>query len=150
MVCDKLKSGHNLWPKLREMWFVINRKSLPGGASNDQRGYQTRPWTHKKHPKHVLLGLKFASLNKYSSHGGIWHPKQGFFFFKKSESNDAMILPLNKYNLADLSNTKFYKNITELCKTSLSTLDFQKILPSYTNVCMKNNKYVRSPKIISF
>ena len=37
-----------------------------------------------------------------------------------------MILPLNKYNLEDLSNTKFYKNITELGKTTLSTLDFQK------------------------
>ena len=34
-----------------------------------------------------------------------------------------MILPLNKYNLEDLSNTKFYKNITELGKTTLSTLD---------------------------
>ena len=51
-----------------------------------------------------------------------------------------MILPLNKYNLEDLSNTKFYKNITELGKTTPSTLDFQKILPSYTNFCMKNNK----------
>ena len=29
-----------------------------------------------------------------------------------------MILPLNKYNLEDLSNTKFYKNITELGKTT--------------------------------
>ena len=37
-----------------------------------------------------------------------------------------MILPLKKYNLEDLSNTKFYKNITELGKTTLSTLDFQK------------------------
>ena len=37
-----------------------------------------------------------------------------------------MILPLNKYNLEDLSNTKFYKNITELGK---STLDFQKYYP---------------------
>ena len=61
-----------------------------------------------------------------------------------------MILPLNKYNLEDLSNTKFYKNITELGKTTRSTLDFQKILPSYTNVCMKNNKYVRSPKTYPF
>ena len=44
-----------------------------------------------------------------------------------------MILPLNKYNLEDLSNTKFYKNITELGKTTLSTtlstLDFQKYYP---------------------
>ena len=37
-----------------------------------------------------------------------------------------MILPLNKYNLEDLSNTKFYKNITELGKTTLITIDFQK------------------------
>ena len=194
MVCDKLKSGHNIWPKLREMWLVINRKSLPGGGDlqwpkgvscsrggtqyksgyrdvpqtwvaksgrqvhqwvpffsktwyfdgsifqnflnfapkwrkfgtlvqnganfsekfwflvhgwvtfpskwvhgwvafqKSQRhtptqtkveyppGDHAQPWTHKKHPKHVLLGLKFASLNKYSS--GIWHSKQGFFFFK--------------------------------------------------------------------
>ena len=34
-------------------------------------------------------------------------------------------LPLNKYNLEDLSNTKFYKNITGLGKTTLSMLDFQ-------------------------
>ena len=40
-----------------------------------------------------------------------------------------MILPLNKYNVEDLSNTKFYKNITELGKTTLSTLDFQKYYP---------------------
>ena len=51
-----------------------------GGHSNDKRGYQPHPWTHKKDPKHIFLWLKFASLNKYSS--GIWHPKQGFFFFK--------------------------------------------------------------------
>ena len=31
-----------------------------------------------------------------------------------------MIIPLNKYNLEDLLNTKFYKNITELGKTTLS------------------------------
>ena len=58
-----------------------------------------------------------------------------------------MILPLNKYNLEDLSNTKFYKNITELGKTTLSMLDFQ---PPTQIFCMKNNKYVRSPKIIPF
>ena len=40
-----------------------------------------------------------------------------------------MILPLNKYNLEHLLNTKFYKNITELGKSTLSTLDFQKITP---------------------
>ena len=40
-----------------------------------------------------------------------------------------MILPLNKYNLEDLSNTKFYKNIKELGKTTLSMLDFQKYDP---------------------
>ena len=33
------------------------------GHSNDKRGYQARPWTHKKHPKYICLGLKFASLN---------------------------------------------------------------------------------------
>ena len=51
-----------------------------GGHSNDKRGSQARPWTHKKHPKHVFLRLKFASLNKYSS--GIWRPKTSIFFFK--------------------------------------------------------------------
>ena len=40
-----------------------------------------------------------------------------------------MILPLNKYNLEDLSNTKLYINITELGKTTISTLDFQKYYP---------------------
>ena len=40
-----------------------------------------------------------------------------------------MILPLNKYNLEDLSNTKIYKNISELGKSTLSTLDFQKYYP---------------------
>ena len=40
-----------------------------------------------------------------------------------------MILPLNKYNLEHLSNTKFYKNIAELGKTTLSMYDFQKYYP---------------------
>ena len=26
-----------------------------GGHSNGKRGYQARPWTHKKHPNHVLF-----------------------------------------------------------------------------------------------
>ena len=47
-----------------KFFFVVPRG---GGHLNDKRGYQARPWTHKKHPKHVFLGLKFASLNKYSS-----------------------------------------------------------------------------------
>ena len=56
-----------------------------------------------------------------------------------------MILPLNKYNLEDLSNTKFYKNIT--WQNYPKYVRFPKISPSYTNFCMKNNpKYVRSPK----
>ena len=33
----------------------------------------------KKHPEHVFPGMKFTSLNKYSS--GISHPKQVFCFF---------------------------------------------------------------------
>ena len=40
-----------------------------------------------------------------------------------------MFLPLIKFNLEDLSNTKFYKNTTELGKTTLSTYDFQKKYP---------------------
>ena len=40
-----------------------------------------------------------------------------------------MILPLNKYNSENLLNTKFYKNIIELGKTTVSTLDFQKYYP---------------------
>ena len=28
---------------------------LPGGHSNGKRGYQARPWTHKKHPNHVFF-----------------------------------------------------------------------------------------------
>ena len=27
----------------------------PGGHSNGNEGYQARPWTHKKHPNHVLI-----------------------------------------------------------------------------------------------
>ena len=40
MVCDQLKSGHNLWPKLREMWFVLNQQKIAagGGHSNDKKG----------------------------------------------------------------------------------------------------------------
>ena len=34
-----------------------------GCHSNDKMGYQARPWTYKKHPKHVFPRLKFASLN---------------------------------------------------------------------------------------
>ena len=26
-----------------------------GGHSNGKRGYQARPWTHKKHPNHVFF-----------------------------------------------------------------------------------------------
>ena len=63
-----------------------------------------------------------------------------------------MILPLNKYYLEDLSNTKFYKNITKLGKTTLSTLDFQKYYPltqfffKWKTTLMP--KYVRFPKKI--
>ena len=57
------------------------RSKTQGGHSAGKRGYQARPWTHKKHPKHIFPRLKFTSLNKYSS--GIWHPKQVFFFNPK-------------------------------------------------------------------
>ena len=30
-------------------------KRSPGSHSNGKRGYQARPWTHKKHPNHVFL-----------------------------------------------------------------------------------------------
>ena len=70
----------------------------------------------KKHPKHVFLGLKFASLNKYSS--GIWHPKQGFFFFKTlNKYNDVMILPLKKIrgSIFQIQNsTKTSQNLAKL------------------------------------
>ena len=144
MVCDKLKSGHNLWPKLHEMWFVINRKSLPGGASNDQMGYQAHPWTHKKHPKRVLLRLKFSSLNKYSSR--IWHPKQGFFFFK----NPKQVQFRGSFKYKILQKKKKKKKKKRTWQNYPKYVRFPKILPSYTNVCMKNNKYVRSQKIIPF
>ena len=29
-----------------------------GGHSNCKRGYQARPWTHKKHPNHIFSGMK--------------------------------------------------------------------------------------------
>ena len=32
-----------------------------GGHSNGKRGYQARPWTHKKHPNHIFLGMKIDS-----------------------------------------------------------------------------------------
>ena len=33
----------------------------PGGGTRmarAERGYQARPWTHKKHPNHVFSGMK--------------------------------------------------------------------------------------------
>ena len=44
----------------RKLLFVsissTNWSFLPRGAhSNGKRGYQARPWTHKKHPNHVLF-----------------------------------------------------------------------------------------------
>ena len=57
--------------------FTLN--FIRGGALEWREGYQARPWTHKKHPKYVLLGLKFASLNKYSS--GIYTLNHDFFPF---------------------------------------------------------------------
>ena len=58
-----------------------------------------------------------------------------------------MILPLNKYNLEDLSNTKFYNSITEFGKINPKyILDFKNITLLHT-FCMKNNpKYVKSSK----
>ena len=54
----------------REHWynaFYDYKRFMPlnPGHSNGKKGYQARPWTHKKHPKHVFPGLKFSSLNKY-------------------------------------------------------------------------------------
>ena len=51
---------------------------MGGGALEWRKGYQARPWTHKKQPKYVLPGLKFASLNKYSS--WIYTLNNVFFF----------------------------------------------------------------------
>ena len=40
-----------------------------GGHSNGKRGYQARPWTHKKHPNHVLFRYeedpKYAFLHAF-------------------------------------------------------------------------------------
>ena len=55
-----------------------------GGTRMTEGGIRLVHELTKRTPKHLFLGLKFASLNKYSSE--IWQPKQGFFFLK----------PLNK------------------------------------------------------
>ena len=34
-----------------------------GGHSNGKRGYQARPWTHKKHPNQVLFRYEKKTLN---------------------------------------------------------------------------------------
>ena len=34
---------------------VILARPGGGGHSNGKRGYQARPWTHKKYPNHVLF-----------------------------------------------------------------------------------------------
>ena len=46
------------------------KKPFPGGHSNGKRGYQARPWTHKKHPNHVLFRYekkdpKYAFLHAF-------------------------------------------------------------------------------------
>ena len=48
--------SQNAYPTVVHKWvtFWIKKKS-PGGHSNGKRGYQARPWTHKKHPYHVLF-----------------------------------------------------------------------------------------------
>ena len=38
-------------------WLLKDRQT-PGGHSNGKRGYQARPWAHKKHPNHVFSGMK--------------------------------------------------------------------------------------------
>ena len=49
--------------------WTVKLRGGGGGALKWQKGYRARPGTHKKHPKHVFLGLKFASLNKYIAVG---------------------------------------------------------------------------------
>ena len=34
---------------------IKNYRPRGGGHSNGKRGYQARPWTHKKHPNHVFF-----------------------------------------------------------------------------------------------
>ena len=35
---------------------IVATDSVPGGGhSNGKRGYQARPWAHKKHPNHVFF-----------------------------------------------------------------------------------------------
>ena len=53
------------WPLMVDidMWPLISLKSegslhasmTRGGHSNGKKRYQARPWTHKKHPNHVLF-----------------------------------------------------------------------------------------------
>ena len=85
--------GINLNNYTPSLWKCFNPRNQnhPGGHLNGKKGYQARPWTHKKHPKHIFLGLKFASLNKYSSR--IWHPKHWFFFFKNPKQ--VMMHPIH-------------------------------------------------------
>ena len=73
-------ANQRIWDRSTKKLF-----SNPGlGNSNDKRGYQAFPWTHKKQPKHVFLALKtvrpstsihqgFDTLNKDFS---FLNPKQ--------------------------------------------------------------------------
>ena len=76
---EKVYSGGWGMDELRRNLNSYIMKTARGCHSYVKIGYQARPWTYKKYPKLVFPGLKFPSLNKYSS--GIWHPKQMFLLF---------------------------------------------------------------------
>ena len=48
---DYFLVSFNLYSQINE----CNISPAWGGHSNGKRGYQARPWTHKKHPNHVLF-----------------------------------------------------------------------------------------------
>ena len=74
-------------------WPVENLRvwRSPGGHSNGKRGYQARPWTHKKHPNHVFFKYEnrplirvfaciFLNLSIMSFPKFVYMPKNTPFF----------------------------------------------------------------------
>ena len=120
---------------------VICNQQKVAKTSNDQRGNQARPWTHKKHPKYVLLGLKFASLNKYSS--GIWHGlNKDFSFLKtvKSWCNDFTPKQVQFHNLLFFG----YSHCNFMCDT-ITDITYDRLQLTYTRLCGHDLKSSSSP-----
>ena len=54
-VTDFILNNMNEGKATGAIFLDLKKAFDPGGHSNGKRGYQARPWTHKKHPNHVFF-----------------------------------------------------------------------------------------------